>query len=316
MEEKDIDPKTIRTYESDIANAIQHRQTSQASMVIASEEKKREQEKNIVIVRGNDSEAPKNRNKWLKNILMIIASLILLGAGVAVAYYFYTISPLSVRQPSTPTATSTSVIVTSIITPDLQKVLDITGQTPAGIISGVMKESQANPLPNGGILEIVMGKQASSTQNGKTSTLTRVTGPQFISMIGLVPPNALTSSLTSQWMFGFYSSPNDNSAGTTSAPFVVFTDNFFQNAFAGMLSWESTMPSDFSALFGIQPAEWSGGSFHDKLIKNKNVREFTNSDGNVLFLYSFIDNNTLVIAQNEAALGEIITRFESQAYVR
>ena len=83
-----------------------------------------------------------------------------------------------------------------------------------------------------------------------------------------------------------------------------------------MLSWEPTMPSDVSAFFQIQPAQWSEGSFHDKLIKNKNVREFTDNSGNVLLLYSFIDNNTLVIAQSEAALGEIITRFENQAYVR
>ena len=76
------------------------------------------------------------------------------------------------------------------------------------------------------------------------------------------------------------------------------------------------MPSDFSAIFGLQPAQWSGGSFKDKIIKNKDVREFSDISGNTLFLYSFINNNTIVIARDEGALGEIINRFENNAYVR
>jgi len=311
MEEKDIDPKTIRTYEGDIADAIQHRQTSQASIVVAAEEKKHreEQQGNVVIV--NDNDGQKNHNSWIKNTLMIVISLLLLAAGIFVAYYFYTISPLSVRQPSTVATNPSTVTIASIVTPDVQKIVDVTGQSATGIVSQIEKESTANPLQNGGILEIVLGQQATTTQNGKTtSVLNRVTGPEFISMMGIQPPSSLTSSLSDQWMLGIYSS------SSTTAPFIILTENFFQNAFAGMLSWEPTMPSDVSAFFQIQPAQWSEGSFHDKLIKNKNVREFTDNSGNVLLLYSFIDNNTLVIAQSEAALGEIITRFENQAYVR
>jgi hypothetical protein len=356
MEEKDIDHKAIRTYEGDIADSIQHRQTSQASMVVAAQEKKHEEE--VLVVHAD--EAPKTRGNWLKNTLMILGSLILLGAGVAAVYYFYTISPLSVRQPTAPAPVQTAVTVSSIVTPDLQKVADITNQNPSGIINKINQVAQANQLQSGDILEIILGQEASTTQNGKVSSaLERVTGPQFFVLMGLLAPDALTTSLTDQWMLGFYSASNTTpvesapviiattTVATTTAtsttviattststdtadteftfteppatvatPFIILTNNFFQNAFAGMLSWESTMPSDLSAIFGITPAEWSSGTFHDKLVKNKNVREFTDSSGSVLFLYSFIDNNTLVIAQNEAALTEIITRFENQAYVR
>lgn len=374
MEEKDIDHKAIRTYEGDIADAIQHRQTSQASMVVADQEKKHEEEEKVLVVHAD--EAPKAKSNWLKNTLMIIGSLILLGAGVAAVYYFYTVSPLSVRQPAAPAPVQTAVTVSSIVTPDLQKVADITNKTPSGIINTIQQVAQANPLQNGNILEIILGQEGTTTVNGKAvSQLTRVTGPDFFVLMGLLAPDALTTSLTDQWMLGFYSASNtmpvetapviiatttttvatstisatstktatstiatttiatttitatttstaaatsfySQAPATVSTPFIILTNNFFQNAFAGMLSWESTMPADLSAIFGITPAEWSSGAFHDKLIKNKNVREFTDSSGNVLFLYSFIDNNTLVIAQNEAALGEIITRFENQAYVR
>jgi len=254
MEEKDIDPKTIRTYESDIANAIQHHQTSQADMVVAAEEKKHEQEQqsNVLVVHA-DTE-PKDKIKWVKNTIMILLSLILLGGGAYIAYYFYITSPLTVKQPSTP-APAPSIVVSSIITPDLQKILDITGQTSAQISAQTEKLSLQNTLQDGGIFEIVLAKQASSTQNGKTtSVLSRITGPQFISTLGLNPPQGLTSSLTNQLMFGFYSSTTGVN-GTTTTPFVILTNNFFQNAFAGMLSWEPTMASDFSGLFGVQPTK-------------------------------------------------------------
>ena len=314
MEEKDIDQKSIRTYESDVANAIQHHGTSQASMVVAAQEKKHAEEKVFVV---NSGTAQKKQTSWVKNILMILGSLILLAAGVGAAYYFYTISPLSVQQPVTPAATSTPIISTSIIRPDLQKVTDITNQNSSGILAKIEQQAQANVLPNGGILELILGIQASTTtQNGKTTTnFVRVTGPQFISLLGLTPPNALTSTLTNQWMIGFYSPAGDAST-TNQAPFVVLTENFFQNAFAGMLGWEPTMAPDLSSLFGIPSAELVGGGFHDKLIKNKNVREYIDGSGNVLFLYSFINNGTLVIAQNETTLSALVDKFESQAYVR
>ena len=316
MEEKEIDQKAIRTYESDIANSIQHRHTSQVSMVTAEEDKKHQQE--IVQQQKADTatgdKIPENKIMRGKNILMILVSLVLLAAGTAIAYYFYVISPLSIQQPVTLPMNPSAVTITSVITPDLQKIIDITGKNAGEIIQQIEKESQTYPLSDGGILEIVLGTQASTTPENKT-TLIKVTGTQFISMIGLTPPNALTSALTDQWMLGFYSSGTD-SAEISSTPFIIATDNFFQNAFAGMLQWEPTMPSQVSGLFGIQPTQWSGGSFQDKVIQNKDSREFVDSSGNVLFLYSFIDNNTLVMAQNEAALGEIIHRFESRAYIR
>jgi hypothetical protein len=52
------------------------------------------------------------------------------------------------------------------------------------------------------------------------------------------------------------------------------------------------------------------------VIQNKDVREFRDENGNILFLYAFIDNSTLAIAQTEEAMNEVITRFEKKAYVR
>jgi hypothetical protein len=307
MDEKDIDQKSIRTYESDIANAIQHKSVSRVSMTMAEEEKRQENANVVVVAQTDDSK--KGHGSLVKNIFIILLSLIILAAGIGATYYFYTISPLTVRQPSQPT-TPTTVVISSIVTPDVQKTLDITGQNGSGLIGTIEKQigSDSNSLTSGEILEFVFGIQSSTTLN-------RVTGPQFISLLGLNPPSSFTSSLTNQWMFGTYL-PASGTVDINPAPFVILTTNFFQNAFAGMLKWEPTMGSDLAGLFGLQPSQWVGGTFHDIVIKNRDAREFVDNGGNPLFLYAFIDNSTLVIAQSESALNEIIGRFESRAYVR
>jgi hypothetical protein len=136
-------------------------------------------------------------------------------------------------------------------------------------------------------------------------------------------------------MLGEYSDANGNKD-----LFVVVTHNFFQNAFAGMLSWENVMADDLKQFFGnTKPVQTTNitsnttststptktawqpyftllGHFSDGIIKNKDAREFRTDTGNVIFLYSFIDNTKLVITSREGTLAEIITRLEQQAFIR
>ncbi len=65
-----------------------------------------------------------------------------------------------------------------------------------------------------------------------------------------------------------------------------------------------------------QPYVVLRGSFVDRIIDNKDAREFITSDGTVLFLYSFIDNTKLVITGSEATLSAILNRLEQQVFVR
>jgi hypothetical protein len=58
------------------------------------------------------------------------------------------------------------------------------------------------------------------------------------------------------------------------------------------------------------------GRFEDRIVKNKDVREFRAADGKIVFLYSFIDQTKLVVTASEETLAEIISRLERQAFIR
>lgn len=303
--------KPIRTYEGDIAEAIEHKKTSQVSINLAEVERQRAQG-----IQASDANgALSTSGSFGKNILKILISLLLLGGGAIGLYYLYLQSPLAAK----PILTQQTITYPAIITPDSQKTIDIGGKNSSQLIDQI-KSQVGSELSTGKILELILYEQQTAQD---VTTTARITGPQFISRIGLTPPDVLTRSLTDSWMLGAYK-------GSETTPFIILTTNFFQNAFSGMLKWEPTMADNLSKIFTFQtqnpqssattspPAAFFGirGSFADKVIKNKDVREFRDQDGNILFLYAFMDNSTLVITRGEDTLAEIITRFEKRAYVR
>ena len=58
------------------------------------------------------------------------------------------------------------------------------------------------------------------------------------------------------------------------------------------------------------------GKFIDKQIKNRDVREFVSNNNEILFLYSFIDKDTIVLTTTEKSLEAILERLNKQTYVR
>ncbi len=329
--EKEFEQKTIRTYESDIAEAIQHRQTSQVSIVMAENDRKIEAEN----ASSGNTTAEKTSGTLGKNILKILISLIFIAGGIIGGYYLYSISPLAVAVPTT--SQPTTRLVPYIIAPDSQKTVDVGGKTADQIIEIIRAQAapSSSAFSKNYITEFVLYKK-----NTTDNTNEKITGQEFLSGVGLNPPDILTRSLTDSWMLGVYGNAQNK-------PFIILTTNFFQNAFSGMLQWEPTMPDDLTKVLGftvqqntlmqriatssatstpvststtrvVPSSSFFGirGTFSDKVIENKDAREFTDQSGTTLFLYAFLDNATLVIARDEATLGEIITRFEKRAYVR
>ena len=84
--------QTIRTYESDIAEAIAHKKTSQVSINLAQVERQRAEAVQVVTASAeaeaqNEVAEPGHLGK---NILKILLSIILIVAGAIGGYYLYT----------------------------------------------------------------------------------------------------------------------------------------------------------------------------------------------------------------------------------
>ncbi len=210
--------KPVRTYESDVAEAMSHKRTSKASIAIA-ESKKQD---------GNETLGNNPPSHAGKKMAMLLLALILLGGGTYGAYYLYSKSALAPVAP----LVQKSQVAPSIIPQNAQVVVTIETQSPLAIRQHITNEINKTQAPNS-IKELIIATKDSM------GTLTRVSAQEMIKALDMNVPDILSRSLTANWMLGVYNDPD----GVTSV-FIVSTTNFFQNTFAGMLQWERVMADD------------------------------------------------------------------------
>jgi hypothetical protein len=131
---------------------------------------------------------------------------------------------------------------------------------------------------------------------GSISDVTTILTPQI--------PSILARSLSNTYMMGIY-------AYDTNEPFIILTGTDFGLSYAGMLQWEKTILLDIGELFGINPATAKNYTFEDEVVKNKDLRVIKNPDRKTIFLYTFLDRNTILITTNESVMSAILAKFNS-----
>lgn len=118
----------------------------------------------------------------------------------------------------------------------------------------------------------------------------------FLDILDLRAPGSFLRTIEAQMMFGTYvSAPN--------APFIVFKVRNFEDALGGMLLFEPNLNSDFAPLMGGDLSrDGRTGTFRDEVIAGIDARSLYDDYGNRIMMYSFIDQETLVITTSPAAL--------------
>lgn len=247
-----------------------------------------------------------NNGHAIKTILEVLVSVILIGGGITVTYFLYIQNANKNTGQAVQTQQSTNIqpSLPSIVTPDSQKIIDVTNLQVADILDVIKKPLTGTSAQSGTIHELVF-----QSKSGTSTTVSTITPVQFLYQMKTNPPASFTTSLGDTWMFGI-----DSTGGTTSAPFILLTTNFFQNTFAGMLSWEPTIPEDLSQLLNFPIGVH--GTYQDRILDNKNIREYISITGVPIFLYGFIDNQKLLITRDEGTFRDIVDRIEKQSYIR
>ena len=300
-QKKPLPEKALRTFAGDIQEAVDERNASMASMADA-------ERKEPLTLKAEDTEDA--NNPW-KKIAIVAGCIILVAAGAAVAYYLYMRSPLAPSAPAAPTTSAPSTVVQI----DATRLVDITGLNQ-GAARAAVRNALASAGGQTGITQIMPTQKTGGVTNALSAT-------ESLGAIGVGVPDMLLRSLNPQWMLGNYAG-NDGAI-----PFIILKDNFFQNAYAGMIAWEKSMADDLAPIFGYSSATSDSngtstvasyfgiqGTWQDGVIMNKDIRSFEKPDGTVLLLYSFVDNGTIVITTDPAALTEILNRLEKQTFIR
>lgn len=315
--------KSLRTFQSDVAEALGQNNTTVTKMVIAENVRKAnndapvatpnptkpatapaETEKIVppmtikapeVVTNGP---APESHPTATRNVLLTLASLLLVAGGIYGGLYFYSQSP--VANTSKQVAPKKNGYV-GLLSSNIQKRIILGTLVDKRLEDVLAYEKKEAKLDPGQISELYFIK-------GEGSEQFLLSAEEFISLSTTKSPEAVRRSLLERFMFGFHNT------GTSIEPYIVLKTEFFQNTFTGMLKWEPEMFEDIKAWFSDKTL--SAQSFTDKILKNKDIRELKDNAGNTVILYGFLDKETLVITTNEATFLEVLDRFEKQTYVR
>ncbi|CAN5132884.1 hypothetical protein BH11PAT3_BH11PAT3_1290 [soil metagenome] len=291
-----IDPssplKQIRTYQGDVANALHTQHESIVSIQRAEVARTAE----VKLARKPESlQNIEAKESSQSGIFLSLGIILLLALGAGGGYYAYTGYKTKTAVPVV------TVIPNAFFGTDSLTNFNALNLTRESLIQAVLIEQAKT---TGGIEQIELRKG-----EGDTANLLYTEG--FFAILQSHAPSSLLRAYDPLFMFG--------TLGTPKHMFLIIKLDSYENAYAGMLEWEHSIALDILPLFGSAETVASVPSdtpFVDITIQNKDARILKSPNGKTVLLYSFFDNNMLIIADNEETLKSLMTRLASEKLTR
>lgn len=300
--ETSVEP--LVTYQRDVEKYVAQKKVSAVTIATAEAER-----------RGTiEAPIPKERVGWGGTFLIACGVALLVGTVGALGYGLYKTRSVAVQIADAPLLfidAAYSIPTAADQTPS--KFMDDLESAKNGVALSVGLVAQLYPLAT-------------------TSTAERPVGMSTRGFLQLLTPNipaALLRTFFPTFLLGVHSHDRNQ-------PFLLLKVDSYEQGFSGMLAWEGTMQGDLAPLFTYVPspklqiptitdvASTSSStpalppavippppSFVDKIIENHDTRVLQTADGQIYFLWTFIDKNTILITTNEATLREVIVRIKN-----
>lgn len=285
MDPKETPLKQIRTFQGDVAEALQRQNESLVSIQRA------EHLKNPVIPDTFGTLQSSSRKRELFS--MFLGSLLLfILAAIGIRYTYDEF----LGKVSTPTIDAPA---NRFLSPNTEISLEPKLDSRGALIDAL--KSAVESVPQGELRHIILKRK---TEVGESL----ISASEFLRTLESRAPGSLVRAFDPSFMFG----------ALGKSTFLIIKLSSFENAFAGMLAWEKNLSQDIGPLFASAallknvPLE---SVFTDVTDKNKDVRALMLENQPVL-LYSFLDNNMLVITDSFESLRTLIDRLTREKLSR
>jgi len=282
---KDEDLKRIRTYSSDMADAIHNDQASVVRIAMA-EQRKHEKEDAYKKATGTKT----SKTIWL------VGGIVFILLGLVSAFFIFGKTKINNTPLQVTKNVDTFIAYDEAISIDITNVLN--NSDMSSLING---ETSKASKPNSIKAIFLITKE-----NGKVGM---TTASNFLSLIGATAPSGLVNSLSDSYMIGSY---NTGETNDRSHLFLMFNIKNYNLAYASMLSWEKTILDDMFAIYNINVSGDNKKLFEvpwkDIVINNKDARVLYDGTGIPILYYLFLNKNYFVITDNQDTIREIITR--------
>lgn len=285
MEDSKLKNKSIETYSDDLVKAIQADKGDLIKKIIHEEEKNKTLYSNL---------SPKSK----KNMIFMIGSFLLIVLALAIFLYLFIFNKKEEVSPFVKKET------TSIIYTDTNILEAIDGFTKEKIAETVFNQSKNINIKIGEIKEINL------TENGKN--------------IGFRRFNALLESnlnlgeadlFSDNFLLGMINEGFKGVSSLNGELFILLKVKSFTDVFPLMRAWENKMFNDLYMLFGIDVSIDDNYLFtkdwQDGVVKNKNTRILYDNEGEIVLMYVYINDSSIIITNSKIATEEVTFRITS-----
>lgn len=199
---------------------------------------------------------------------------------------------------------------TTIVFAEQQLTLPLDGSSPASLKQRLadFRRGQAGSL---GSLVRIVPTVATTGPDGLPAQYPATTR-EFFAAFGFLVPDELLRGLRDEFFFGVH-------VADENAPVIVIPVAAYDNAFAGMLSWETRMNADLSPLFTPLAPYYTDQdgipherAFTDLVMQNYDARILMDDAAQIQLYYSFPSPRVLIIAENQYTLAEVVARLRAQ----
>ncbi len=290
MEENKLKNKNVETYTTDMVKAIEGDKGGLIKKIIHEEEEHEAEKTNL------SPGSKKNRAFMFISITLIVLAFVVL---VFLVFFNQKINIVQVVPQAS-----------SIIFTDQTEFIPIDNLTKDKIAENILNQVSHSDVKIGGVDGIYL------TENKKIIGFSRLTA--------LLKSNLTTDQLgfiNDNFLLGaFRNGANVNLANNLVSSydkdlFILLKVQSFSSAFPVMQNWETKMLSDLHGFFGIKLSPETNylftKNFEDGIVANKNARILRDNNGQIVLMYIFADDNSIIITNSESVVNEVILRLNS-----
>lgn len=281
-----VEIPTLRTYKQDVTSAIKDQKTSLVRMVL--EERKSNAKKDFEL-------SPTSR----KNFPIIILSIFFLVLTAGVLYFAF-------FKAEDKKDALLSMRVTPLISTETNKEIPIDELTSGQLTDLISYEISIGKIRLDTLEYLFFTKKTvSQGEGGVFETKEIVPVKDLLRLLNLPIPDMLARTLKPDYMLGVHAF-NNNQA------FLILKTDYYDTAFAGMLSWERSMHKDLLPLFGRKNrlTDLENSHWGDLILKNKDMRVLKYPSGDIALLYAFKDQKTIIISTSQDTFFKISDLFD------
>ena len=278
--EKETKNKVIQTYAEDMAKVIEDDKTGLIKKVIHEQEEQEIKKRNL---------SPDSK----KNKFFIFASLLFILTGFSILFYFM----LSREVPSVPIERQFIPLIFN----DKSTFIEVQDLTRENIIQSILNGVNATKVKLGGVEGIYL------TYNKKVVGLR-----EFIKLIkaNFQPKDDVL--IYDNFLMGVVNTESEVASETSKDFFILLKARSTDDIFDAMRVWEKKMFSDLRGFFGVDltltTKNLLTANFEDGIVENKNARVLYNSDKDIVMMYVFANDTSVIITNTKKTAREIMLR--------